>query len=157
MILVLVDIDGTIADLGPRLAHAGPEPARDNLQAFQTWLDKVQNHETLSKDEPVTGMAQFLRGIDHSCRLVYLTGRSEKYRFVTKGWLNRHEFPEAPLFMRNDTDWRTASDYKKAAIVQLIETYLPDSIISLDDDGGGDCSDMYKSMGIVHFKPIGGY
>lgn len=152
MIFLVVDIDGTLADIEPRMSIAGKEPSRENLEQFQAWLDRVQTHETLAKDEPIQGMRNLLECVRAGAGyMVYLTGRSDKYRTVTTDWLEKHGFPVAPIRMRKDDDWRTAADFKCMELREL-RSYIELPCIVIDDDAGGDCSDMYDAEGITHLK-----
>ena len=152
MILAIVDIDGTLADISARLSSAGDEPLRGNKKDFQNWLDKLQNAKILSEDSPIKGMQQLLHAIEGAMRLVYLTGRSEQWRAVTEEWLDKHGFPAGALIMRHNNDWRPAVDYKEEMLVKLLNEHSPYTMITIDDDGSGDCSEMYQRLGCTHLK-----
>lgn len=152
MILAVIDIDGTIADIGPRLKAAGQEPARGDKKEFQAWLDRLQNNESIAADKPIKGMLQLLHAIEGSMQLVYLTGRSDQYRAVTESWLDRHGFPAGPLLMRKGNDWRNASLYKEEMLKKLLKEHSPYTMLTIDDDGSGDCAEMYQRLGCTHLK-----
>jgi ABC-type uncharacterized transport system ATPase subunit len=79
--LFIVDIDATIAHAGRRLQIAGAEPSRDQLDVYNTWLDKVQDANSLLADEPVAGMRDFVTALRKgSLSVVFLTAREEKWR-----------------------------------------------------------------------------
>jgi len=151
--LIICDIDGTIADIRPRLAKAGPEPKRRNKRAFQFWLDRIQNEKTLARDnvlEPVRQMLEGLLSKSGTTEAFYLTGRSERFRKVTSRWLKKFRLPKLPLLMRPEKDWRAAAAFKQEIIRKLVQEIQPQEVICLDDDGGGDCSRMYLKNGWVH-------
>ncbi len=158
MLLVIVDVDGTIADLGPRLKAAGMEPDRTDKKVFQEWLDKVQNYDTLAEDRPIKGMRRIAIALDDHAVMIYLTGRSEKFRAVTEAWLDKHSFPAGELIMRKNNDWRSAARYKRQAIQSILKGY-PEitEVVAIDDDGAGDCEDVYNDLGITHLKVVNKY
>jgi FMN phosphatase YigB (HAD superfamily) len=152
--LVIFDIDGTLACIKKRLELAGDAPDRNDRKAFQAWLDRLQDPEILKQDkkiEHVCAIAWALTQSGHS--LVYLTGRSRQYREVTRDWLNTH-CPIAPLFMRPENDRRPAALYKEEQIKKILADYgvEPGKVLTIDDDYDGDCSAMYLRLGIVHLK-----
>lgn len=157
--LLIIDIDGSIADLSKRMAIAGQQPDRSNKVEFQKWLDTLQSIKSLSEDEPIYGTKHLIKYLDilnecvgkETINFVYLTGRAEKYRHVTEFWLAKHKFPEAKLIMRNNNDWRSASEYKEDHIKELAESYVG-TVIAIDDDYDGNCSEVYKNYGITHLK-----
>lgn len=154
--LVVVDIDGTIADWTERASKAGHQPNRENQHEFQEWLNRLQSDEELIKDSPVPAMQLLLNSLYYvGDRIVYLTGRCAKYYDVTSKWLVRNNFPTGMLLMRENNDWRSAKDYKAYQIAQITEICgrMPDLVI--DDDHENDCSTMYRSSGICHLKAMG--
>lgn len=88
--------------------------------------------------------------------IVFLTGRSEKYRDVTERWLSDKCHINAPhLIMRDNEDWRSAAEYKDSQIKKLLKLYTPQYVLAVDDDYDGDTAAVYKSYGIVHLKVQG--
>lgn len=152
--LIICDIDGTLADLGPRLKIAGKEPKRGSRRRFQLWLDRLQSEKLLMQDKPIKAVVYFLNKSDQ--RIIYLTGRSEKYRKVTKRWLRKIKVPVGPLIMRNDDDWRTAAGYKEEALQYLLGGEN-DSVVVIDDDASGDCAAVYRKLGLTHLKVMPTY
>lgn len=155
--LVIVDIDGTLADLSVRYGKA-PKPAQEDKAAFQAWVDKVQDGVDMMADKPIGGMQELLHSLNHygiDNTIVYLTGRSNKYRQLTLGWLKLHDFPDGVLVMRKDDDWRKPSDYKEEHVQSLLLNQESKEFIALDDDYDGDCSAMYRRLGGTHLKVMG--
>lgn len=154
--LILIDIDGTLADVRERMAKAGPRPARANRKVYEAWVEKLQQPRQMLKDKPIVAgfaaMLGFLQ-LEH-CVVVYLTGRASKYRNVTLKWLAKLGAPTLALLMRNNTDWRSARAYKEESIHYLLSVFKGYEVIALDDDGDGDCSKMYKKNGWAHVKVI---
>lgn len=149
--LIVCDIDGTIADVSRRLKLAGPEPEFDDVEAKDAWVRSL--HKTLSEDVPIPGMRELLHTlVRQHVPLIYLTGRSQRYWVDTYNWLSRWQFPMAPIYMRDNDDWRPAAQYKEQAMKKFVPNFTH-PIIVLDDDGtGGDCHAMYERNGWRHLK-----
>lgn len=147
----IVDIDGTIADDRERKLRAGPEPERHEKKAYLKWLDAIQSVKTLSEDSPVPGMAELLRGLSRDqAIIIYLTAREEKFRDVTRDWLRQHTFPMSLLLMRPTGGWMSSRTLKEAHIREIREVYANLAIVAIDDDGSGDCAQMYADLDIPH-------
>jgi phosphoglycolate phosphatase-like HAD superfamily hydrolase len=104
-----VDIDGTLSDTRHRLHHLRT-PRRD-WEAFFAAAAADGVHP-----EGVAVVAELrARGLE----IVYLTGRPERLREMTRAWLLRHGFPDVRLLMRPDGDRRAATAVKIAALRDL--------------------------------------
>lgn len=132
--LLIVDLDGSIADWKPRNQAAGGDPGRENIEAYKAYVERLMADAALSKDEPVKGMQTVIRALANreGVELLYLTGRSEKHRRTTEQWLMRHRFPEAKLLMRELEDWRSAAHYKLDVLASLRSKY--DTIVAIEDE-----------------------
>lgn len=150
--LVLVDIDLTIADARERLEKAGLMPHRDEKAHFQRWLDTLQSDENLLQDKVIYPVKHVIEALNDFCTIVYLTGRSEMYREATQKWLDKNSMPFGPLHMRGKDDWRSARDYKQSVVEELKRLYEIDGGVAIDDDSEGDCGSMYQEQGFVHLK-----
>jgi len=152
--LLVCDIDLTLADARQRAAKAGISPHRSNRKAFQRWLDRIQNTLTLAQDVPIGPLVSLVQVYVRKtkARVVYLTGRAEKYRKVTEFWLKKHRLPTGSLHMRGNRDWRSAAGYKKTIMLKLLRGLDASAVLVLDDDSDGDCSAMYTELGCVHLK-----
>lgn len=61
----------------------------------------------------------------------YITARWERIREKTEAWLWKHEFPNAPVFMRpEDTEHLRAMEWK----AQFLPTMYPEIVGIVDDD-----------------------
>ena len=109
---IVFDIDGTVSDSRPRAAHLEkPEP---DWEAF---------FAASGADEPLPeGLALALE-VAAQDRLIWLTGRPERYREITEHWLEAHKLPTRPLFMRPDDDMRPAAHFKAERVGQLAADY----------------------------------
>jgi len=151
-ILIVCDVDGTLADFRPRFKEAGAMPSRGQRKALQLWLDRLQPVARLKKDPPIRPTIDIITALAkiQGNRLVYLTGRSEKYRRATRYWLSKNRCPKAPLYMRKNDDWRPAQAYKFKKMKELCAGH--ENVIVFDDDGDGDCRRMYAKNGWIHYQ-----
>lgn len=149
--LVVCDIDGTLADIERRVKNAGMRPPRWMTRAFQMWLDKLQKPEEMLADPLIVEVRDCIVALSKVHKLVYLTGRSNSYRKVTRRWLRTNDCPQAPLFMRETGNWQAAWKYKEIAMKKLARKY-GNKILVIDDDGDGDCHAMYVRNGWRHLK-----
>lgn len=146
MILVL-DIDGSIADIGRRYDKAGDAPSKRNKKDFQAWLNKLQRKSDLLEDKPIAGMLELASAMSHKHKVVYLTGRDEKYREVTTMWLFREGFPPGDLLMRPHEDMRPTNQYKEEQMINVVKKYEDNHILVIDDDPEENCAEVYKRHG----------
>lgn len=155
--LFVIDLDGTVCHAGRRLALAGAEPSRDQLDVYNAWLDKVQNANSLLSDEPVAGMLSFVTALRKgSLSVVFLTAREEKWRDVTETWLLKHKFPKLPLIMRPNDNYFSSDAFKAAEIYQLKQLFECENVVVFDDDQTGDIEKMCSYLGYTFMKARSG-
>jgi hypothetical protein len=153
-VILLLDLDGTIADISHRLEIAGQVPDRNNKELFQRWLDTLQQPKHIQHDkpvEPIKLMVRLLKSYESNNLVAYLTGRCESLRDVTKAWLDAHNFPHGPLYMRPRGDWRRPAEFKRPIIEELVRLHGK-SGIAFDDDHDGETSGVYRQNGFIHLK-----
>ncbi len=153
-VIYICDIDGTIADAAHRLKAAGPRPEDVSGQAFQEWLEQLQQVSMMMKDAPLPNMRELIDLLVHDSFLFYVTGREEKYRAVTERWLEFCDFPIAPISMRPNGDLRSARDYKEEVLLEICKSTGCDKLVIFDDDDYNNCSSMYTERGWLHLKPM---
>lgn len=95
--IVIVDIDGTIADVRHRLHHIKGTRRKD-WQAF---------FEAMEHDIPISAMIAKVHELEKDHDIIVVTGRPEHYRKRTEKWLNEHGMRYLRLFMR--PRWRPSS------------------------------------------------
>ena len=159
MLLVLFDIDGTVACDRRRRLEAGPRPDPSDRAVFSAWLSRLQEPaERLEQDPPLAPLAEIARLLGRRgdrLKLVFLTGREERYRDATETWLRRQHLGSHRLIMRPLNDWRTAAQYKEAATLALLQESDPHAqVVVFDDDSEGDCSAVYARNGWLHLKVL---
>ena len=116
------DVDGVLADVRHRLHHLERRPK--DWGAF---------FGAMSEDPPLAqGIEMAREEAAGGSRVVYLTGRNERYRQQTSAWLTEHGCPQGQLVMRPDHDRRPARFFKPEALRRLA-TGL-DVTVVVDDD-----------------------
>jgi len=111
--IAVFDIDGVLADVRHRL-HFLAGPRRDWSGFFAAAAD----------DPPIIeGIATVHESVAAGERVVYLTGRPERLRSLTEGWLLAHGLPLEPaaVTMRPDHDRRPARVFKLQALHELAQ------------------------------------
>jgi hypothetical protein len=130
---VIVDIDGTIADVRHRLHHIHG-PGRKNWKAF---------FEAMDGDLPISNMLHYVRQLAEDHNILIITGRPDNYRERTERWLRKNQVPFDKLYMRPAGDHRP--DYEAKAAV--LEDISPKRIVMAIDDRPPVC-DMWEAHGI---------
>ena len=119
--VAVFDIDGVLADVSHRLHHLQSRPQR-----WERFFHAAESDPLLAE-----GAARLRAAlVDHD--VVYLTGRPERNRALTRAWLAHHGLPTGPLLMREDDDYRPARWMKREALRELGTDRSIASV--LDDD-----------------------
>ncbi len=92
---VVVDIDGTLADIAHRRHHI--EGRRKKWGKFFKEMDR---------DLPIPEVAAKVRALSQDHHIILVTGRPDDYREVTELWLKKHKIPYQQLYMRKAGDFR---------------------------------------------------
>lgn len=102
---IIVDIDGTLADLSHRSPYAKDEALylKDKLNDYVSGI-----------------VALYQEGIGNSAIVILMSGREEKFRDVTNAWLLKHGVENDALYMRATGDPRNDSIIKN----ELFEKYI---------------------------------
>ncbi len=109
--LLLVDIDGVVADVTHRQRHLEGS-TRDWMSFFAEAAD----------DAPIeAGIAAVQQAAEDGREIVYVTGRPERLRGVTERWLRDAGLPvdRDHLVMRGDRDRRPAARFKLEVVRRL--------------------------------------
>jgi hypothetical protein len=132
--LAVLDIDGVLADVSSRLHHLQRRPK--DWSAFFAGM----------ADDPVLapGFALAWQFADEH-DIVYLTGRPAAFAGLTREWLRRHGFPDAPVVHRRDGDRRPASITKSALLRALMEHARVH--VAVDDDE--TVCTAYRRLGVT--------
>lgn len=111
---MVVDIDGTLAQVGPRRRLLETTP-----------VDWDTFYRDAFDDEPIPEICRMVRELAKSYEVVFCTSRRETVRQATQLWLRRHlemEPADYTLIMRNDADARPE-------VVSKIDTFNQETTI----------------------------
>ena len=139
--LVVFDIDGTLANIEHRLDYVRSKPK--NWRAFDAGIpnDKV--------NEPVAEVFFSLRNDGHD--IIFASGRNERSRIATQDWLRKNGFSMyQKLYMRKPDDYRSDDIVKQEILDEIIEDYgrKPDMVF----DDRPRVVRMWRDNGIFVFN-----
>ncbi len=139
--IVIVDIDGTLADVQHRL-HFIKGSGKKNWKQFFRHMDK---------DTPVDIVVRWVNNLAPEYDAILITGRPEDYRDVTEDWLKRHGVRYSKLLMRRAGDHRPDTIVKQ----ELLDRVGRDKVAFVIDDRPPVC-DMYRGCGVRVFQVSSG-
>jgi uncharacterized HAD superfamily protein len=131
--VVLVDIDGTLADVRHRLHHIRGG-GRKNWKAF---------FEGMDRDTPIASIIAWVQSLVPQHEIVILTGRPEQYRARTIAWLNKQQVPFDVLVMRGNGDHRPDYEMKRDVLDRV-----PKHRIKLVIEDRPPVCDMWLKQGV---------
>lgn len=131
--MVIVDVDGTIADVRHRLHHIQGTGKKDWTAFF----------EAMDRDKPIASMIRKVQGLERRHDIIIVTGRPEHYRACTKKWLKANGIRYRKLFMRPTGDHRPDYTVKE----EVLREFPKGKIVLAIDDRGPVC-DMWEKNGI---------
>ncbi len=134
--IVLVDMDGTLADVRHRLHHIRQTGRKKDWKRFFAEMDA---------DTPITDVVKWVRGLSPEHRIMIVTGRPEKFRPNTIDWLKRFDITWNDIFMRRNGDHRPDYVVKKEILESLGEAR--ERIVLVIDDRPSVC-DMWRTEGL---------
>ncbi len=117
--MAVLDIDGVVADVRHRLHHLERRP-KDWSAFFRAAAD----------DTPLAEGLALTADLAKQHDVVWLTGRPEWLRPLTRDWLTGHQLPARELHMRASADHRPARLYKLGVLRRL----APRRIAAFVDD-----------------------
>lgn len=128
---IIVDIDGTIAELGPRSPY-----------------DHSKVHLDIPREHVIITVQSLIRGNWHD--LIFLTGRKEECRKQTKDWLNKFFDINYALHMRADDDNRPDYEFKREVYETLIQPIY--NVMVVFDDRPSVIRNCWKPLGLPVFN-----
>lgn len=139
--LVVFDIDGTLANIEHRLDYVRSKPK--NWKAFDAGIpnDKV--------NEPVAKVFDAMVMSGHT--VILASGRNERSRIATQDWLRKNGFSMyQKLYMRNADDFRSDDIVKLEILDEIIADYgrKPDMVF----DDRPRVVRAWRSQGIFVFN-----
>lgn len=134
---IIVDIDGTIADMRHRRHFIHGDKKPDWLRFFSAMIH----------DEPIVPMRETIDCLYECLHAIILcTGRPEQYRQLTIDWLNKHKFRRTYLYMRENSDNRADFIIKRDLLTKMRKDGL-DPVLAFEDKQ--ECVDMWRANGII--------
>lgn len=131
--IIVVDIDGTLADISHRQHHI--KGKRKKWQKF---------FQAMDKDLPVPAIAAKVRMLSQDHTIVLVSGRPDDYRRLTEDWLKRHKIPYHQLFMRQSGDFRDDDVVKQ----EILNQHLNKDKIKLVIDDRPRVIRMWRKNGL---------
>jgi uncharacterized HAD superfamily protein len=119
--LVILDIDGVLADVRHRLHYLATRPK--NWEGF---------FSAAKSDEVLEVGAEFAKQAAATHEIVYLTGRPERLRLATQAWLDKQLLPAGRLVMRSEGDRRPSAVIKLHELRRLRRESAVELLV--DDD-----------------------
>ena len=118
--MIIVDLDGTIADCSHRLHLIQGE--KKDWNAF---------YKACKDDKPIERVLSIVNTLEEYHDLVFITGRSEICREETYEWLDKNSYMTcSELLMRKEGDFRPDTEVKK----ELLDEYLNKNNMNCDYD-----------------------
>jgi len=136
---VIVDIDGTLANLDHR---------RHFVTGEKKDLDSFYKPELIAKDTVIEPVARTVRALQTRWQIIYVTGRPERLREVTRKWLVFHRLWFFPyqLYMRPDGNFKPDTGAKSFIYDKILESGLK-PFLAIDDRAS--VVSMWRSKGLV--------
>ena len=133
---VIIDLDGTLADVDHRLHHIKKNPK-----------DRETFHSLMGEDEVnlwCLELLEAMKGKGH--RIILVTGRAETYREDTVNWLERKKIPYDELYMNPDKGVVKDYDFKKTVYENFIRDRI-DVLFVVEDRSR--VVDMWRELGLT--------
>lgn len=141
---VVCDLDGTLCDHEHRL--------------YLAWLGRWDDYNAgCVADKPNMSCLDFITYLmRHDYKIIFLTGRSNKFAKQTLDWLGKYFLTDCCLIMRGDQDFRPTAEFKKRELLDCcIRNDILMSQIEYAIDDNDDCVAMFKDLNIkkvIHYK-----
>lgn len=137
--VVVCDLDGTLCNIEHRL-HLVRKPSGEK----KDWPGFFRG---LKDDTVNKWCVTVLKGaVTEGSNYIFCSGRPDNYRRETQAWLDDHDFPLIPLFMRPRNDQREDSIIKEIILdFEILTRYTP--VFMIDDRKR--VVDMWRRRGFV--------
>lgn len=122
---VILDVDGSLADVTGIRHYVTDDPRRKNFHAFHTAASFVHpNHDAVR-------LARWTRQM--GLTNIVVTARKEMWRFRTSTWLQKWDVPFDALMMRADSDDRK-DRLVKLDILNRLRSMGFEIVLAVDDN-----------------------
>lgn len=132
--LVICDIDGTVAD---------NEHRQELLKGFKDW-DAF--FDEMHLDKPIWPVINLVNDLHKdNKKIIFITGRPERYREKTTTWLKKYFNFEISLYMREDND----KENKLISKLKIYEENLSRYDVHLVIDNDESLLEMWANLGLT--------
>jgi len=145
--LLVVDLDGTIADDRHRMPEGG-----DFSQFSEEDWTKFYSRENILKDVPISVFAAPALRVCQSS-IVYLTGRDRIADPISKEWIRLFGFPDVDLYSRPSGDRRSGAMVKQDLLVNEILPKFFGVVVRAAIDDDEEAQPIYSALGFEVFTP----
>lgn len=133
---IIVDIDGTLADVGHRLIHV-QKPGKKNWKAFF----QAMHLDALNVWCRELMVAMKAAGF----RIALVSGRPDDYKQTIEQWLLQYDVPYDLLYLRKGGDYRQDTIIKR----EILRRYFEKKDILFVVDDRPSVVEMWRSEGLV--------
>ena len=143
--IIVVDIDGTVAQVGDRLKYLQQE--KKDWDAF---------YEHCDEDAPIEDMIRLVEDFyEWGYHIVFCTGRREGVREKTRDWIKNHIAIgwNYDLLMRKDRDWRHDTEVKPELLSKA--GISSDVVLFIFEDRASMCK-RWRKLGFRCFQVADG-
>jgi len=148
--LVIFDIDGTIADCQHRIPHIRPDPSHDPVTGKKKFRDFNRFHRECVFDTPIDAVVDIYKRYvnDPNVTVVLLTGRPLSARDATVEWFEKHGLTGYDqLFTKGQGEDYLPDVEFKAGIAAQVQQQYGKPIDMVFEDRARVVA-MWKDMGI---------
>lgn len=127
---IIVDMDGTLADISQRLKRAESNPPPGKRMDWDIFLDPVVMAHTDKPNQHVIHLVKMLQETGHT--IIITSARNERHRAVTSQQLDEWGIKYEKLYLRKDDDFRQDGIVKAELLAKILEDgHVPR--IAIDD------------------------
>lgn len=131
--IVILDLDGSIADDEPRQFHLFKGEHKD-------WKSY---YAEICSDKPIDIVYRWVKELAKECTIVVITGRPDTYQFETVAWLKKHDVPYDLIFMRPSNSRIPDYTIKKAFL-----DFMPREKVWMAIDDRPNVIAMFREEGV---------
>ena len=127
---IIVDMDGTLANITARVAKAEEKPPTGKRMDWDIFLDPLVMKELDLPNQHVVHLVKTLQNTGHT--IIITSARNERHREVTQRQLSTWGIYYDKMYLRKDGDFRQDGIVKAELLAQILEDgYVPR--IAIDD------------------------
>lgn len=142
-LIAVVDIDGTIADIGHRIHFInGVNGEKKEWTRF---------FNAMNEDSPIRPICALVGALASKYKIVYLTGRPSSHRGDTVSWLTNHCLPTGTLIMRKVGDHRPDYMVKKELYETQVIPFVGRASLVIEDRD--QVVEMWRGLGLTCLQP----